>query len=113
MNQKIVQRDQSTVIQSCLSEEAKKLIKLKGLFELEGILESWQFHCTASHRCHWQYWIPLENEQRRAYKSSLPFGTSSPGFGSSPVVINERRQGWPSEGNANFSDPVYILSRLR
>ena len=72
---------------------------------------TWCSGTTAFPRCYRQYWIPLEQEQREAHKPSLHWGQVHPDSGSSPVVINKWHQGWLSKAIANFSDPIWILSR--
>ena len=68
-------------------------------------------YLTAIPRCNRQYWIPLEQEQRGGHQPFLHWGRVHADSGSSPVVINKWRQGRLSDAIANFSDPVYILSR--
>ena len=68
---------------------------------------------TASRRCDWQYFNPIEQEQRIASNPSLHWGQVHPESGSSPVITDKWRQECLSVGIAHFSYPIYILSRSR
>ena len=68
---------------------------------------------TARSRCHWQYCISLNQEQREAYKPSLHWGWVQLENASSPVISARQGQSHCSEHIANFSNWAHIWWRPR
>ena len=76
-------------------------------------LESWIGHCTVHLRCHRQYCILLEQEQRKDYNPSLHWVRVHPKSASSPVTTDKWCQECLAEPIGNFPNWACVWWSLR